>query len=219
MTKMKHTLLFAAGIICSMAVSAQSINLFPQPQQLTATQKTLTLPDTYQVTGESEANVHAVNKLKMLFAGKQTGKDGIQIFIGEKGDKSVRKYARLIPNQPEGYYLSITDKAIVAAGQDERGTFYALQTLAQLLKNNQLPEVEIKDFPSVHSRGVVEGFYGTPWSHEARLRQLKFYGDNKMNTYIYGPKDDSYHSANWRTPYPEKEAKQLQELVETAKEN
>ena len=41
-----------------------------------------------------------------------------------------------------------------------------------------------------------------------------------MNTYIYGPKDDPYHSSpNWRLPYPEKEAKQLQELVKVAKEN
>ena len=41
-----------------------------------------------------------------------------------------------------------------------------------------------------------------------------------MNTYIYGPKDDPYHSSpNWRLPYPEKEAEQLQELVKVAKEN
>lgn len=95
-----------------------------------------------------------------------------------------------------------------------------MQTLAQLLNDNQLPVVEIKDYPSVRFRGVVEGFYGTPWSHEARLRQLKFYGENKMNTYIYGPKDDPYHSSpNWRLPYPEKEALQLQELVKVANEN
>ena len=66
----------------------------------------------------------------------------------------------------------------------------------------------------------MEGFYGQPWSHEARLSQLDFYGRNKMNVYIYGPKDDPYHSTpNWRKPYPEKEAKQLQELVERAKQN
>lgn len=41
-----------------------------------------------------------------------------------------------------------------------------------------------------------------------------------MNTYIYGPKDDPYHSSpHWRLPYPEKEALQLQELVKTAQEN
>ena len=126
----------------------------------------------------------------------------------------------MIPNRDEAYYLSVTDKEIVLAGSDERGTYYALQTFAQLLKDGKLPEVEIKDYPSVRYRGVVEGFYGTPWSHQARLSQLKFYGKNKMNTYIYGPKDDPYHSApNWRLPYPEKEAVQLQELVAVANSN
>ena len=126
----------------------------------------------------------------------------------------------MIPNRDEAYYLSVTDKEIVLAGSDERGTYYALQTFAQLLKDGKLPEVEIKDYPSVRYRGVVEGFYGTPWSHQARLSQLEFYGKNKMNTYIYGPKDDPYHSApNWRLPYPAKEAAQLQELVTVANNN
>ncbi len=158
--------------------------------------------------------------LKELLSGKQSTKQGLRIYIGEKGDKSVRKYGRLIPNRDEAYYLSVTDKEIVLAGSDERGTYYALQTFAQLLKDGKLPEVEIKDYPSVRYRGVVEGFYGTPWSHQARLSQLEFYGKNKMNTYIYGPKDDPYHSApNWRLPYPAKEAAQLQELVTVANNN
>ncbi|MEG2594415.1 MAG: beta-N-acetylglucosaminidase, partial [Bacteroides sp.] len=148
------------------------------------------------------------------------GKKGFRILIGEKGDKSIRAFNRLIPAQAEGYYLKIDNKQLVIAGNNERGTYYAMQTLLQLLKDNQLPEIEITDFPAIRFRGVVEGFYGTPWSHEARLRQLQFYGENKMNTYIYGPKDDPYHSApNWRLPYPEKEAKQLAELVQSAHEN
>lgn len=216
---MKRTLLLATGLLFCAAASAQITDLFPQPQKLTSSDKTIALPDTYQLAGEAEANVNAVNRLKLMLDGMQSGGGGIRIVIGEKGDKAIRNYARLIPKQAEGYYLSVTDKAIVIAGWDERGTFYAVQTLMQLLKDNRLPEVEIKDFPSVGSRGVVEGFYGTPWSHEARLRQLKFYGDNKMNTYIYGPKDDPYHSASWRQPYPEKEAAQLQELVRVAKDN
>ena len=36
-----------------------------------------------------------------------------------------------------------------------------------------------------------------------------------MNYYLYGPKDDPYHSCpNWRLPYPEKEAANIKELVE-----
>ncbi len=95
------------------------------------------------------------------------------------------------------------------------------QTLKQLLKDNQLPVIEIQDYPAYTLPWCrSKDFTEPPGSHNARLRQLQFYGENKMNTYIYGPKDDPYHSSpNWRLPYPEKEAKQLQELVKVAQEN
>ena len=212
--------LLGACLLCAVTVFAQNVSLQPPPQQLIVQNKTIDLPAVYQLNGGEEANPHAVKVLKELLSGKQSSKKGMLISIGEKGDKSVRKYSRRIPDHEEGYYLSVNEKEIVLAGNDERGTYYALQTFAQLLKDGKLPEVEIKDYPSVRYRGVVEGFYGTPWSHQARLSQLKFYGKNKMNTYIYGPKDDPYHSApNWRLPYPDKEAAQLQELVAVANEN
>ena len=92
--------------------------------------------------------------------------------------------------------------------------------LVQLIALPKLPLVEVTDYPDVPYRGVVEGFYGVPWSREARLSQLDFYGRNKMNIYIYGPKDDPYHSSpNWRKPYPAQEAEQLKELVECARRN
>lgn len=219
---MKNNKIYFLGacLLCTVTAFSQNINLQPAPQELITRDKTIDLPAIYQLEGEKEANPHAVEVLKELLSGKQSTKQGLRIYIGEKGDKSVRKYSRLIPNRDEAYYLSVTDKEIVLAGSDERGTYYALQTFAQLLKDGKLPEVEIKDYPSVRYRGVVEGFYGTPWSHQARLSQLEFYGKNKMNTYIYGPKDDPYHSApNWRLPYPAKEAAQLQELVTVANNN
>ena len=41
-----------------------------------------------------------------------------------------------------------------------------------------------------------------------------------MNYYIYGPKDDPYHSSpNWREPYPTEEAQQIRELVEACNKN
>ena len=217
---MKKTFLATLCLMTGMTIHAQQIDVQPVPQQFTEATETLTLTGSYQFNGEKEANPYAINGLKTLLNSKQSAKEGIRIYIGERGDKAIRKYNKFIPKQDEGYFLRISPKEIVLAGNDEQGTFYAVQTLKQLLNDNQLPITEITDYPEVRFRGVVEGFYGTPWSHQARLRHLKFYGENKMNTYIYGPKDDPYHSSpNWRLPYPEKEAKQIKELVQVAKEN
>ena len=72
---------------------------------------------------------------------------------------------------------------------------------------------------AIPMRGIIEGFYGTPWSQEARLRMLQFMGKHALNTYIYAPKDDPYHREKWREPYPEAQMEQLQLLIRTAQEN
>ena len=123
------------------------------------------------------------------------------------------------------YQLNITPAAIKIAADDDRGVFYAIQSLIQLAKNEggnatALPQGTINDFPDLPFRGTVEGFYGEPWSHEDRISQFRFYGKMKLNTYIYGPKDDPYHSSpHWRQPYPEKEAARIKELVAEANKN
>ena len=157
----------------------------------------------------------AIKQAKPEIAPKQKYK----VTLGVKGDKEVKKYNKYIPEQAEGYYLKISQKEIVIAGSDERGLFYGIQSLLQHIENGKYEEVAVADWPDVPFRGTVEGFYGTPWSHEARLSQLEFYGKNKMNVYIYGPKDDPWHRDKWRVPYPEAEANRIAELVEVAKKN
>jgi hyaluronoglucosaminidase len=62
-------------------------------------------------------------------------------------------------------------------------------------------------------RGVIEGFYGPPWSHEERLDLIRFCARHGLNTWVYAPKDDPFHRAKWRDPYPDAELERLGELV------
>lgn len=216
----KNILLWGVlGLLSFSSVQAQDFALNPTPQEYQVQTDSLTLPTTYQLKTQLDPSSSvAVQLLRTLLPEDALSKFSIR--IGIRGDKNIKKYNRNIPQVAEGYYLKIEKNGIVIAANDERGAYYGVQTLAQLLTLDKLPMAEITDYPDVPYRGVVEGFYGQPWSHEARLSQLEFYGKNKMNVYIYGPKDDPYHSTpNWRKPYPEKEAKQLQELVEYAKQN
>ncbi len=108
---------------------------------------------------------------------------------------------------------------IVLDGVDATGTFYAAQTLRQLVTGSRIRGVEIRDWPSLRWRGVVEGFYGPPWTDRQRLADFAYFGRHKMNTYLYGAKDDAYLRAEWRQPYPADRLAGITELVRQAKAN
>src|SRR5579885_325928 len=65
----------------------------------------------------------------------------------------------------------------------------------------------------VPMRGVIEGFYGPPWSGEARRDVIRFIAGKGMNTFVYAPKNDPFHRVRWRDPYP---ADALADLARTA---
>lgn len=66
--------------------------------------------------------------------------------------------------------------------------------------------------------GVVEGFYGRPWTTEQRkdlFQKMKKWG---MDSYVYAPKDDYKHRAYWRELYTVEEAEHLTGLIQAAKD-
>ena len=139
------------------------------------------------------------------------------------GEKPAKK-AGLKKMVSGAYLLTVDKKGINIVGYDERGAFYALQTLRQIVESpaahGKVPYLTCNDYPDLPLRGVVEGFYGEPWSHQVRLSLIDYYGRNKLNEYVYGPKDDPYHSCpNWRLPYPPEQAKNIHELVEACRRN
>lgn len=49
--------------------------------------------------------------------------------------------------------------------------------------------------------GIIEGFYGRPWSWDERAEVMRWCHDRGMTTYVYAPKDDPKHRDRWREPY------------------
>ena len=68
-------------------------------------------------------------------------------------------------------------------------------------------------------RGVVEGFYGAPWSHDDRLDVISFLAERGMNAYVYAPKDDAKHRAKWRVPYKRKKQGRFADLARHSNAN
>ena len=66
-------------------------------------------------------------------------------------------------------------------------------------------------------RGVIEGFYGNPWTRQQRLDLIEFIAARGMNTFIYGPKDDPLVRRAWRDPYQGDDLDRMAELIERCK--
>lgn len=119
----------------------------------------------------------------------------------------------------EKYFITVTEDGAVIEASCRKGVFRAVHTLAKLIRKNELRTGTLEDYPLFPRRGYIEGFYGPAWAHEKRLSVMSLMAANGMNCFYYAPKDDEYHRAKWREPYPEKELAELKSLFDTAKEN
>ncbi|MGN0857281.1 MAG: beta-N-acetylglucosaminidase domain-containing protein [Candidatus Spyradenecus sp.] len=199
--------MMCAGILLA-DVLPESMRVYPTPQEVTLSSAMVTKPKAVKIVPAAGLDADAARVLGEMFKVLPEA----DFTVAWTVDASLPK---------EGYTLALTAQGVAIAAADGTGFFYAAKTLKQLFASGKAQAVTIKDWPAVPFRGTVEGFYGQPWSFEARKSHFRFYGDWKMNTYIYGPKDDPYHgfSTRWRDPYPEAEAQHIAELVRVAHEN
>ena len=215
----KKVLTLGLMLMAGMGATAQVSLVNPVPQEVTAQDAIFEAPAQWTINADKKHLTGYIYDALMTASPEAAKKADFKVTLGVRGEGKVSKYKKNIPAKSEGYFMKVTDKEVVIAGNDEKGLYYGVQTLLGMMNEGKLEACTITDWPDVPFRGTVEGFYGTPWSHEARKSQLEFYGRNKMNVYIYGPKDDPWHRDKWREPYPEVEANRIAELVNVAKAN
>ena len=119
----------------------------------------------------------------------------------DRGVFSTPKYDRHI--------LSLrADKAglaqVLILGEDTNAAFCGLASLEQILDcgTSGLGGVVLYDYADIRDRGIIEGYYGVPYSAEVTMDLFRFMARYKMNSYMYGAKSDPYHSRFWSDPYP-----------------
>lgn len=135
-----------------------------------------------------------------------------------KIDKSIFKYDRR-DEMYDRHILCLTNKAgvekiesnnvrggikaqVIILGENTDAVFYALASLEQILQKKAWIKTTIYDYADVKHRGVIEGYYGVPYSAEVTKDLFRFMARYKLNTYMYGAKSDPYHSRYWSEPYP-----------------
>ncbi|MCL1602008.1 MAG: protein O-GlcNAcase [Actinomycetia bacterium] len=94
-----------------------------------------------------------------------------------------------------------------------RSLRWALVDLREKITDPSWVEGRIRCSPSFVTRGLIEGFYGPPWTHEARLDMVDFAARNRLNTVMYAPKDDPYLRRDWRVPHAEASRDRLAEMI------
>jgi len=67
--------------------------------------------------------------------------------------------------------------------------------------------------------GVIEGFYGRPWSREERLTLFAWMRDARLHDYLHAPKDDPLHRGRWRDLSSAGAAASLGELVRACRDH
>ena len=168
-----RTLLSIALARSSATLLSAESELFPKPQQMTTASSQVRVS-----TPIMRCLSSTLDTLTMPYIGQQRRLFAqARLRLGVKGDAAVASVAAKLPMQAEGYYLEVKPQGITLAGVDSVGLYYGIQTLRQLLHQPRLKATTITDWPDVALRGVVEGFYGNPYSHRNRLEQFRFYGD------------------------------------------
>lgn len=67
--------------------------------------------------------------------------------------------------------------------------------------------------------GIIEGFYGKPWSWEERHETITFLAPYNYRFYLYAPKFDPYLRRRWQEQHPENLAERLKSLSKHCRES
>lgn len=225
---------FLTGVLLAFSLVSGNVwaddvyTIYPVPQQQIAVDGTARFTNQVNVIVEDGIDESTRNRLVSIL--QENGMEAVfstmpsadltNIYVGVNGSGGVaNKFAdgkgmsRDVFSR-EGKFdrhcLGLTSDAglaqVVILGEDTNAAFFGLASLEQMLDGDKsaMPCVAIYDYADQQSRGLVEGYYGYPYTISVKKDLMKFMMRHKMNTYLYGAKSDPYHSEYWKDSYPAK---------------
>jgi hyaluronoglucosaminidase len=66
--------------------------------------------------------------------------------------------------------------------------------------------------------GLIEGYYGSPWSWEARADTITRLAPHGYGFHLYAPKSDAYLRRRWREDHPADVTEQLRHFAQHCRE-
>jgi hexosaminidase len=190
-------------LLAGLAIKAQNHCLMPEPQSIKWGK------DKFQVAG-AKVFVSAELSLReqktiaqfIAFVKQNTGvalpittaynpKENLIVLKSDQSGPALPLPGEKSGNQSrEAYQIHVTNNKAQLTAKTDAGLYYALQTLRQLIvdqeKNSYIPEVDIEDYPAFVYRGVMMDFsHGGLLTEAEIMNQIDLLARWKMNQYYF----------------------------------
>ncbi len=204
----------------------QVYTIYPIPQEQKTVTGKVSLSSTVNVVCDDDIDSYTKDRLSEILQEKgitatfsseeATGQTNVYLAVaGSNGPADLKATSAGIDRSVlaqtgkfDRHIVSLTangnNACLIVLGENTDAVFYGLASFEQMLDGGttNLQCVTINDYADQQSRGLVEGYYGYPYSLEVKKDLMKFMARYKLNTYLYGAKSDPYHSGYWEDPYP-----------------
>ena len=197
--------------------------IYPIPQSVTDSDAAISLSDEVNVIAESGIDSVTEDRIEEVISEHdmtpvftdepQEGEVNLYVGIngsGEAADTHADVPRDVFTEAENKYDMHVVkvfeDGDIVVLGEDTDAAYYGLATLEQMLDQSVDGTMKVstfEDYAFQKYRGVVEGYYGYPWTVDGTLSFMDYAKRYKMNVFLYGPKSDPYHLGLWDEDYPE----------------
>ena len=212
--------------LAGVSYAQRAYTIYPVPHKQTVGTNIAALHTCVNIVAEDGIDQATLNRARQVLSehgiyaavSEKAVKGQNNLLLGINGSRGVadreakkRNLCRGVFQKPkyDRHILSISADRygmaqILVLGENTNAAFCGLASLEQILDQakSELACVEIHDYADMKDRGVIEGYYGVPYSAEVTKDLFRFMARYKMNSYMYGAKSDPYHSQKWGEPYP-----------------
>lgn len=225
---MKKKLIALGLMVVTMAASslpmlAEGYVIYPIPRQMTTGTGSLSLTPKILLSCETGIDESTRNRatsvleahgLQVITEAEETPCTTLRLGIVNSGEATdvlafgelgLRKAGVMVSGKFDRHAINVSEQGITIIGEHTTAVFHALASLEQMLEQttgDALEYLTIYDRADQQNRGLVEGYYGYPYSVEVKKDLMHHMMRYKMNTYLYGAKSDPYHSQMWKDEYP-----------------
>ena len=213
-------------LLAIVALTMQAYDIYPIPHEQLAMPGTASFTKQVTIVPEQGIDQVTVDRARQVLTDHgltatvayKPSTNGSNVLLGINGSRGMAdrraadlQLSRQAMVQPkyDRHVLSLnagtSGKAqVVIVGEHTDAVFCGLASLEQMLDNGHtdMACVTINDWADVQNRGIIEGYYGVPYTAVVTKDLFRFMARYKLNTYMYGAKSDPYHSRYWSDPYP-----------------